>query len=160
MWIVIARETIKCSWYHCTHNKSSGSLDWRRDTGTIKNQHMLLTPDSAKKLLHFYPQTSEGLRNWALAYTTIYLGRDKPWFWVSKAPSDMSKGWGASFLIRSKEVASKIPNPKIVEHIRKPGREKSILYMISITMMHPPATIKCLGEEKTICNLSSAMLST
>ena len=40
-----------------------------------------------------------------------------------------------------------------MEQIRKPGREKSILYTISMTMMHPPATIKCLGEEKTICNL-------
>ena len=46
-----------------------------------------------------------------------------------------------------------IPKPKIVQQIRKPNREKSILYTISMTMMHPPATIKCLGEEKTICNL-------
>lgn len=46
-----------------------------------------------------------------------------------------------------------IPKPKIKQQIRKPGREKSILYTISMTIMHPPATIKCLGEEKTMCNL-------
>lgn len=40
-----------------------------------------------------------------------------------------------------------------MEQIRKPTREKFILYTISMTMMHPPAAIKCLGEEKTICNL-------
>lgn len=46
-----------------------------------------------------------------------------------------------------------IPNPKMAAQIRKPSKEKSILYIISMIMMHPPATIKCLGEEKTICNL-------
>lgn len=46
-----------------------------------------------------------------------------------------------------------IPKPKIVEQIKKPGKEKSILYTISMTTMHPPATIKCFGEEKTICSL-------
>lgn len=46
-----------------------------------------------------------------------------------------------------------IPIPKMAAQTRKPINEKSILYTISMTMMHPPATIKCLGEEKTICNL-------
>lgn len=46
-----------------------------------------------------------------------------------------------------------IPKPKIKQQITKPGREKSIPYTFSITIMHPPATIKCLGEEKTMCNL-------
>ena len=54
---------------------------------------------------------------------------------------------------RKRTVLLDIPKPKIMEQIRKPGSEKSILYTISMTMMHPPATIKCLGEEKTICNL-------
>lgn len=46
-----------------------------------------------------------------------------------------------------------IPTPNIVEKITKPSSEKSILYIISMTMMHPPATIKCLGEENTMCSL-------
>lgn len=46
-----------------------------------------------------------------------------------------------------------IPIPKMATQTRKPSNEKSILYTISMTMMHPPATIKCFGEEKTICNL-------
>lgn len=48
-----------------------------------------------------------------------------------------------------------IPKPKIMQQIRKPGKEKSIPYTISIIIMHPPATIKCLGEEKTMCNLQT-----
>lgn len=48
-----------------------------------------------------------------------------------------------------------IPKPKSKQQIRKPGREKSILYTTSMTVIHPPATIKCLGEEKTICNLQT-----
>lgn len=48
-----------------------------------------------------------------------------------------------------------IPKPNSMQQIRKPGREKSILYTISITIMHPPATIKCFGEEKTMCNLQN-----
>lgn len=48
-----------------------------------------------------------------------------------------------------------IPKPKTMQQIRKPGREKSNLYTISITIMHPPATIKCFGEEKTMCNLQN-----
>lgn len=46
-----------------------------------------------------------------------------------------------------------IPIPKMAAQTRKPSNEKSILYTISMTMMHPAATNKCLGEEKTICNL-------
>jgi hypothetical protein len=45
------------------------------------------------------------------------------------------------------------PNPKITEQNRKPKREKSILYNISKIIMQPVETIKCLGEEKTRCNL-------
>jgi hypothetical protein len=45
------------------------------------------------------------------------------------------------------------PNPKITEQRRNPKREKSILFDISRTMMQPVVTIKCLGEEKTRCNL-------
>jgi len=45
------------------------------------------------------------------------------------------------------------PNPKMTEQTRNPKREKSILYNISKTMMQPVETIKCLGDEKTKCNL-------
>ncbi|KAL0920196.1 hypothetical protein M5K25_009315 [Dendrobium thyrsiflorum] len=52
-----------------------------------------------------------------------------------------------------------IPNASTEEHIRKPNREKSILYDISMTIMQPVATIKCLGDEKTRCNLQIDALS-
>lgn len=52
-----------------------------------------------------------------------------------------------------------IPKPNIKEQMIKPIREKSILYTISMTIMHPPATIKCLGEEKTMCNLQTIVVS-
>lgn len=52
-----------------------------------------------------------------------------------------------------------IPKPNIKEQIIKPISEKSILYTISMTIMHPPATIKCLGEEKTMCNLQTIVVS-
>lgn len=48
-----------------------------------------------------------------------------------------------------------IPRLNTEEQIRKPDREKSILYTISMIIMHPAATIKCLGEEKTMCNLKT-----
>jgi hypothetical protein len=48
------------------------------------------------------------------------------------------------------------PNPKMTEQTRNPKREKSILYNISKTIMHPVETIKCLGDEKTRCNLSGS----
>jgi len=40
-----------------------------------------------------------------------------------------------------------------------PAREKSILYTFSIMMMHAPAAAKCLGEEKTMCNLQKESMN-
>ena len=50
-----------------------------------------------------------------------------------------------------------IPKPNIKQQIVNPAREKSILYKFSIMMMHALAAAKCLGEEKTMCNLQKRL---
>jgi len=55
-----------------------------------------------------------------------------------------------------------LPKPNIKQQIVNPAiaaREKSILYSFSIVMMHAPASTKCLGEEKSMCNLQKKTIS-
>lgn len=63
--------------------------------------------------------------------------------------------WSVNIVIKTikQKKSPFVPKPKMAAQSKKPGKEKSILYTISITMMHPPATSKCLGDENTIFNL-------